>query len=224
MLPHGRRLPSRVNQFNVWSPWSSPKIAGHRGGAAVEAKHSAGMSDDICRWLRCTPSPNPRSRASRANLQRPLLNAWFPSVGDQINVKTLTPAGAFAAGGGAHWCDDYLPTTGTVRAVSTHAIVASDNASPTGGFSTVDYQQIAAEFDSLIYPTDVSLASGTPTDLDNNGHIIIYYTPSVNNLTPAGTAQASGYVGGFFFAGDPFDTTGTNPCAESNKRPRFFIF
>lgn len=148
--------------------------------------------------------------------------AIAPPVGSAMSIKVLTPAGFNGENSLNCSSGGFTTTTGTVRAVGTHAIVVSDNTSPAGGFSTADYQAVADEFDSLIYPTDVSYF-GTPTDIDNNGHIIIYYTPAVNKLTPSGQADVSGYVGGFFFAGDLYPPSGINSCASSNQGEIFYL-
>lgn len=143
-----------------------------------------------------------------------------PVVGANISFKVLTPAG-FNGTQSACSAAGYVSTTGVVKYVSQHAIVVSDVNSPPGGFSNADFKAIGDEFDQLIYPTDVGYF-GTPTDLDDNGHIYIYYTPAVNKLTPAGQAGTTGYVGGFFFAGDLFPPTAAG-CLSSNQGEIFYL-
>jgi hypothetical protein len=143
-----------------------------------------------------------------------------PAVGSTLTLKVLTEAGF--GGVSTDACSGYASSQGIVKYVSSHAIIVSDVNSPSGGFSNADFQAIGDEFDQLIYPTDVSYF-GTPTDLDNNGHIIIYYTPAVNKLTPAGQAETSGYVGGFFFAGDLYPPSGQQSCASSNQGEIFYL-
>src|SRR5437870_5932548 len=58
---------------------------------------------------------------------------------------------------------------------------------------------------------------GRPTDLDNDGHVFILYTPRVNALTKRGSTS---FFGGFFFGGDLFPRTGTGGCAESRSEER----
>lgn len=140
-----------------------------------------------------------------------------PTVGATLTLHTLTAAGF--GGVSANLCNNYDSTMATVRVVSNHAIIATDNASPFGGFTTTELQTIGEEFDNLIYPTDTSYF-GTPSDFDGNGHVIIFFTPSVNQLTPAGTATTSGYIGGFFFAGDLFPPS---QCKESNQGEIFYL-
>lgn len=160
--------------------------------------------------------------AASANVLTPsrAVNA-APAVGSTMSLKVLTAAGF--GGVSAKACDAGSSTTtlGMVRYVSTHAIVVSDVNSPAGGFTSADFKSIGDEFDQMIYPTDVGYF-GTPTDIDNNGHIIIYYTPAVNKLTPAGTASKSGYVGGFFFAGDLYPPTSAG-CLSSNQGEIFYL-
>ena len=144
-----------------------------------------------------------------------------PAVGSTIPFKVLTPAGFSGATTSACAAGGFTQSSGVVQYVSQHAIIVSDVTSPAGGFTSADFQAIATEFDSMIYPTD-SAYFGKPTDIDNNGHIYIYYTPAVNKLTPAGVANTSGYVGGFFFAGDLYAPTAAG-CLSSNQGEIFYL-
>lgn len=117
-------------------------------------------------------------------------------------------------------CSKFKTITATVQFISTRAIIYTDDTSPAGGFTAADFQAIGTEFDNLIYPTVVAYF-GTPLDLDNNGRIIILYTPEVNRLTPSG--NPAGFVGGFFFAGDLFPVTGMNSCPQSNFAELFYL-
>ena len=144
-----------------------------------------------------------------------------PAVGSTIPFKVLTSAGFGGVTTSACSSTGFVNTTGVVKYVSQHAIVVSDITSPPGGFTDADFQAIGDEFDQLIYPTDVGYF-GNPTDLDNNGHIFIYYTPAVNKLTPAGEAGTTGYVGGFFFAGDLYPPTSAG-CLSSNQGEIFYL-
>ena len=144
-----------------------------------------------------------------------------PAVGSTISFKVLTEAGFGGVSTTACAANGFTTTVGVVKYVSTHAIVVSDVNSPSGGFTDADFKAVGDEFDNMIYPTDVGYF-GSPTDIDNNGHIIIYYTPAVNKLTPAGTASKSGYVGGFFFAGDLYPPT-TAGCLSSNQGEIFYL-
>jgi hypothetical protein len=144
-----------------------------------------------------------------------------PAVGSTIPFKVLTSAGFNGITTSACSSSGFTSTLGVVKYVSLHAIVVSDVNSPAGGFTDADFKAVGDEFDQMIYPTDVSYF-GTPEDLDNNGHIFIYYTPAVNKLTPAGQAGTTGYVGGFFFAGDLYPPTAAG-CLASNQGEIFYL-
>ena len=141
-----------------------------------------------------------------------------PNVGDKRTFKVpakFDANGTYEGGG----CTRFTEATATVKHISARLIVYLDDAAPANGFTNTDFQEIATEFDNLIYPTDVDYF-GTPLDLDENQRIIILYTPLVNKLTPSGE---SGFVGGFFFVGDLFPTgTGAGQCQQSNVGEIFY--
>lgn len=144
--------------------------------------------------------------------------AAIPSVGDKTNFKVpaqFDGSGAYQGGG----CTKFTSVTATVKYISNRAIMYLDDAAPSGGFVDSDFQDIANEFDNLIYPTDVAYF-GEPLDRDGNGRIIILYTPLVNKLTPA---NQSGFVAGFFFVGDLFPVgTAAGQCQQSNFAEIFY--
>jgi hypothetical protein len=135
----------------------------------------------------------------------------IPAVGDRQT---------FRVPGQTSSCTQFKTITAEAKYINDKVIIFSDVASPAGGFTNTDYQQIGDEFRDLIYPTDVSYF-GTPLDLDANSRIIILYTPEVNKLTEAGNPGS--FVGGFFWAGDLFPTTGANGCAQSNFAELFYL-
>ena len=149
-----------------------------------------------------------RARGSGPSQIRTSLAVAIPNIGDKTTFKVPTS------------CAVFTTVTATAQYISNKAIIYLDDASPSGGFTATDYQDIANEFDNLIYPTDVSYF-GNPLDLDNNGHIIILYTPQVNKLTPTGNPGS--FVGGFFFVGDLFPSTGQGSCAQSNGGEIFYV-
>jgi len=154
-----------------------------------------------------------RSRVAESGLRYSQLAAAIPGVGDKTTFKVPKQTQS---------CDNFSTITATVKYVSNRAILYLDDAAPAGGFTDADYQGIATEFDNLIYPTDVG-AFGNPLDEDKNSRVIILYTPEVNKMTPAGS---NGFVGGFFFLGDFFPTTGQTQgdhCKQSNQAELFYV-
>jgi hypothetical protein len=134
------------------------------------------------------------------------------AVGDFVRLNTRTDAA----------CDTVSNRfrTGRVVAVSQRAIVVADTLNPAGGFSTTEYERVAAAFDTLVYPVDVR-NFGEPTDLDGNSRAIIFYTSAVNELTPA---NAGFVIGGFFWNRDLFPRAkSSRSCAGSNDGELFYM-
>lgn len=109
-----------------------------------------------------------------------------------------------------------------VAAVGRKALVVADTSNPAGGFTDADYASIAATFDDVVDPIDTR-AFGEPSDIDANGHVVLYFTSAVNALTPKDVGY---YIGGFFFGRDLFPTTSTNTlaaCDASNVAEMFYL-
>ncbi len=107
--------------------------------------------------------------------------------------------------------------TAVAKVISTHAIVYEDVKAPPGGFSDAQYSQFAALFDDPIYDTDVAVY-GAPSDLDQNAHIIILFTPVVNAMTPKGSTTG-GYIAGFFYG---CDLVSAAECSGTNQGEIFY--
>jgi hypothetical protein len=95
-----------------------------------------------------------------------------PAVGDTVQYNTTNACSGSAS-----------VRTGVVRSVSTHALVVADTANPAGGFTTSQYDSIGLEFDTIAYQVDAA-NFGTPTDVDGNGHVVLFFTRAVNELSP----------------------------------------
>lgn len=122
---------------------------------------------------------------------------------------------------GATACSSPLMRAGRVVAISARAIVVADTANPTGGFTSADYQRIATGYDTLVALVE-DASFGTPTDIDANGKVVMFFTRAVNELTSAG---ASSYVAGFFHPRDllPKSVFGDPYCTGSNEREMFYM-
>jgi hypothetical protein len=133
-------------------------------------------------------------------------------VGDTVTVNV----------NGTDACDNPTYRGARVAAIGTHSIVLADTSNPAGGFTDADYQRYATRFDTLVYPLDVD-AFGAPSDIDQNGRVVLIFTSAVNELTPA---NASSFVGGFTFARDLFpltDTSRLQGCPASNVGEYFYL-
>ena len=106
-------------------------------------------------------------------------------------------------------------------AVGRKAMVLADTLNPAGGFTQAEYESIATAFDDVVDDIDTK-AFGDPTDIDGNGHVILYFTSAVNALTPKGAGY---YVGGFFYGRDLLPTTSSavGTCATSNMAEMFYL-
>jgi hypothetical protein len=136
----------------------------------------------------------------------------LPAVGDTLKLNSQALTG----------CSNATIKGGIVKAVGTRSIVVADTANPANGYTTADYQSIATTFDTLVYPLDVD-NFGAPSDLTGTGHVVLFFTTSVNQLTPQ---NASYVIGGFFFARDLYPKTARNnlpACAGSNEREIFYL-
>jgi hypothetical protein len=98
-----------------------------------------------------------------------------------------------------------------------NVLVYIDTLAPGGGFTGAQLNAFGALFDQTLYPIDTA-AFGPPTDLDNNGRVIMLMTPTVNADSPAATCNSQGFVAGFFDSGD-FDGP-TDP--NSNQGEIFY--
>lgn len=150
--------------------------------------------------------------------------ASIPAVGDVINVNV--PNGNPAPG--KDLCTDFFPTQAVVASVSNKAILMVDtlDGPPATLFTQAQMDSITSEFDNITYPTDAAYFN-TPTDVDGNGRIIMLFTGEINKLTPpAAPGSNSGFIGGFFFAGDFFPPVANSQaaaCPESNQAEIFYL-
>ena len=110
-----------------------------------------------------------------------------------------------------------------VKKTTAHATIVLDVASPTSGFSSNDFNEIGAEFESLIYPTDTAYF-GRESDRNVDGRVTILYTPEVNRATPSGS---QGFVAGFFWPGDLVKKTEYAElglqCPQTNEQEIFYM-
>ena len=155
----------------------------------------------------------PAARMSRQQgAGRFSLSVAVPTVGDIMKFNTNARDA----------CANPTMRAGRVAAITNRAIVVADTANPANGFTTADFQNFGAAFDTLVFPVD-STNFGAPTDIDNNQRVILFFTRAVNELTPP---NAGFYVGGFFFSRDLFPTTpssGVSGCPASNFAEMFYM-
>ena len=161
------------------------------------------------------PSRMPAARQWRAAHRNSTVAAatttTLPLVGDLVKLNVNAQA----------FCDSPDYRTGRVMAITDKAIVVADTANPVGGFTPEEYKSIGVTFDTLVDPVDRG-AFGDPSDIDNNGHVIMFFTRAVNELTSAGSGSI---VLGFFYSRDllPKVVSSTLSCVGSNVGEMFYL-
>jgi hypothetical protein len=107
--------------------------------------------------------------------------------------------------------------TAALRFAGNNILIYVDQAAPAEpkGFSDAQLTAFGKLFDQDLYKVDVD-AFGQPSDIDQNGRVIVLLTPTVNKLTPS-TSCSKSYVAGFFY---PLDLLTAQ--ANSNKAEIFY--
>jgi hypothetical protein len=109
----------------------------------------------------------------------------------------------------------YQTITATLKYVGQNVLVYIDNGAPSPGFTDTDLTGFGKLADLTLYPIDVA-TFGPPTDVDQNGHVIMLLSPAVNHLTSLLSCQAQGFVTGYF------DGTDFTADANSNSGEIFY--
>ena len=81
--------------------------------------------------------------------------------------------------------------------VGANILLYVDTLAPPNGFTADQLQAFGQLFDQTLYPLDIS-TFGTPSDIDQNGRLIMLLSPIVNALTPTSDCATQGFIGGFF--------------------------
>jgi hypothetical protein len=160
----------------------------------------------------------PRMASARAWLRQRSTSARRDAIPATVHVGDLIRLNANATDP----CTNADIRVGRVAFISNSAIIVADTANPAGGFTSSDYQSFAVQFDTLVNPLDTT-NFGAPTDIDNNGHELIFFTRAVNELT---TPNSGEIIGGFMFARDLLPQTSTQDiqgCPTSNVGEMFYM-
>jgi hypothetical protein len=154
-----------------------------------------------------------RARARRAS-GKLRLTALRTTVASRAHALIAPPA--LGSTRGFHVLSTWSSTNPTWKAVTAQlAYVGSslllylDQAAPANGFTPTQLQNFGQLFDSTLYPID-TLNFGSPSDVDQNGRVIMLMSPVVNGDTPASACSTQGYIAGFFDEGDFNDASDPN--------------
>jgi hypothetical protein len=91
----------------------------------------------------------------------------------------------------------YTLSTARLAYIGSNVLVYIDTLAPANGFTSTQLQQFGVYFDQTLYPIDTT-AFGPPTDVDQNGRVIMLMTQAVNALVSTTECQNDGFVAGFF--------------------------
>ena len=106
--------------------------------------------------------------------------------------------------------EDFVPVSAAVKYVGDHALIYQDEDAPAGGLDEGAFQELGGIFDQELYGV-ATRAFGSESDVDQNGRVMILFTPIVNGMTDTEQCSQS-YVTGFFF---PLDI---EPKADNDNR------
>lgn len=136
-------------------------------------------------WRRAAQGATlPASRATAASA--PMRATTVPAVGTVRSFQVLSdPTGSSTTTVGAR-----------LEYAGSDVLIYVDTLSPANGFTSSQLTAFGQLFDQTLYPIDIA-AFGSPTDVDQNGHVIMLMSPIVNALTSKSEC-ANGYVAGFF--------------------------
>ncbi|HEY2164150.1 MAG TPA: hypothetical protein VGH04_09180 [Gemmatimonadaceae bacterium] len=220
----GARLPPPVGLTPLRASQKAPGSAQRRFSSALHARARARLAS------RAWPmSGSLGSRAARS-LTRSAEVAPLPTLGSVRGFRVLASNGTSFNSAGAR-----------LAFIGANVLVYIDTLAPANGFSLTQLQAFGTYFDQTLYPIDTA-AFGVPSDVDQNGRVIVLMTPAVNALVTASSCQTQGYVAGFFDdedlgggAGDPNsnqgeifysmvpDPTGLSSCAHSVDEVGFAV-
>ena len=91
----------------------------------------------------------------------------------------------------------FKTVVGRLAYVGTNVLLYVDTLTAANGFATGDLSGIGDLFDKTLYPIDVN-EFGQPSDIDQNGHLIMLMTPVVNALVTSDDCKKDGFIAGFF--------------------------
>lgn len=178
------------------------------------------------------PRPGARqaafSRALRTRARRMLSSgAWRPtksvtaaSTARAADISAVPVVGT-TRGFSVLKSDDgsaFAKVTARLAYAGSNVLVYLDTLAPANGFTAAQLQAFGTLFDQTLYPIDTA-SFGQPSDVDQNGRVIMLMSPVVNALTSNTQCATSGYVAGFF---EEEDLGGDSGDPNSNHGEMFY--
>jgi hypothetical protein len=188
------------------------------GGSALAARQALRIAGDnpvrrqfeaTLRGIERQVAPRVRAEAIAARGSASRLSAAIatpPAIG---SMRDFTVVAALDG-------SSFTSATGRLIYSGDHVLLYADTIGQ--GFSDAQYQSLGALFDKDLYEIDVK-AFGNPSDIDQNGRVIAFFTPKINQLVARTNCAFAGYVTGFFYA---TDLLASDP--HSNKGEIFYSY
>src|SRR5205823_240795 len=226
LVPNGL-VPYHVSSGTAISASRTPLGAGvfaSRGDASASAMSLSPIVRPRAKQIAFDHMLRARARrlfkAGSSPIAASVARAMSKSAASSIAKTTAPSVGSVRA---FHVLANSLGTAfSTVQArlayAGTDVLIYVDTLAPANGFTDTQLQAFGALFDHTLYPID-TLAFGPPTDVDQNGHVIMLMSQTVNALTTASECQTQGYVAGFF---DEEDLGGGTSDPNSNNGEIFY--
>ena len=143
-------------------------------------------------WLRDAEARPPFDRSRRTRGQRPSFSVASSPIPGSLRgfsvLSALTSPPAFDS------------ITARLRFSGQNVLVYVDTAAQ-DAFNDGEIAAFGTLFDESIHAT-IRGAFGDPSDIDDNGRVIVVLTPVVNSLVTEAECVTSGYVRGFFYSHD----------------------
>ncbi len=136
-------------------------------------------------------APPAPSGAPSASAPIPSAAAGPPTVGSLRSFKVCSN----------FTCSVFTQVGAKAQSVGMHIAIYVDTLAPSPGLSTSDLDSLKQLFDTRLYPLDTA-TFGNVSDIDANTVVIVLMTNVVNKLVSKARCLASGFIAGFFFAGD----------------------
>jgi hypothetical protein len=133
------------------------------------------------------------ARPPLASLQGAPAAAPTVKVGDRRSFKVCNTIPCTSSG-------NFATVMARAEYVGAHSALFVDEAAPAGGFTAADLGLLGELFDSDLYDV-ATTAYGSESDVDENGVVIILFSPEVNRLTPESQCGTS-IITGYFFGID----------------------
>ncbi len=98
-------------------------------------------------------------------------------------------------------CSVIKSVVARAKVVGAHIAVYVDSLAPAPGIDSISLDSLKQVFDTRLFPLDTA-AFGAVSDIDTNHVVVVLMTNVVNSLVTRTQCRSTGFVAGFFFAGD----------------------